>query len=74
MSAVPTLTDPTKVPTYAPTAFQRGIESMLFDPRDAVFVRLTLKAILVMVPAITLLYLHFSWWVAPFFRTIFMPS
>jgi hypothetical protein len=67
MSAVPTLTDPTKVPTYAPTAFQRGIESMLFDPRDAVFVRLTLKAILVMVPAITLLYLHFSWWVAPFF-------
>ena len=50
---VPAITDPQAVPTYAPTAFQKWVESMLVDPRDAVFFRLWLKHSLLMVPLIT---------------------
>jgi fatty acid desaturase len=53
--------DPTAAPAYPPTAFQRAIEGLLYDGRDAVFVRLTLKVIAVLVPFIALLYWRFSW-------------
>lgn len=59
------LTDPQAAPTYASTPFQRFIESLLFDPRDAVFVRLWLKSIALVAPVIVLTYLYFSWWLAP---------
>jgi fatty acid desaturase len=59
------VTDPTAAPTYAPTAFQRFIESLVFDPRDAVFVRLWLRSLLLVAPVIGLMYWRFSWWLAP---------
>jgi fatty acid desaturase len=55
------VTDPKQAPAYAPTRFQRFIEGLLYDPRDAVFVRLTLKVVLVVVPLIAWLYASFSW-------------
>lgn len=59
------VTDPQAAPVYAPTAFQRFIESLLFDPRDAVFVRLWLRSLLLVGPVIGLMYWRFSWWLAP---------
>lgn len=55
------VTDPMAAPAYADTRFQRFIEGLLYDPRDAVFVRLSLKVIAVLVPLIALLYWKFSW-------------
>ncbi len=60
-------------PTYAPSAFQKAIESLLYDPRDAVFVRLTLRAVLIMVPLIALLYAWFSWWLAAVVLVVQLP-
>lgn len=59
------LTDPTAAPTYAPTRFQKFLESLLFDPRDVVFVRVWLKSLLLVAPVIALTYVYFSWWLAP---------
>jgi len=67
LSPVLAVKDPTSAPTYAPSAFQRWTEGLLWDPRDAVFVRVTLRAFLVMVPMIAVLYWRFSWWMAPVF-------
>lgn len=61
---VPALTDPTRAPTYGNSAFQRWLEAHLVDPRDAVFARLALRNVLVLVPLFVLLYLRFSWWLA----------
>ncbi|MEW6430471.1 MAG: fatty acid desaturase [Myxococcota bacterium] len=63
--SIPAITDPQAVPTYAPTPFQKWIEGQLYEGRDAVFVRLTLKAIVFVAPLIGLLYWHFSWWLVP---------
>ena len=60
---VPALTDPTAVPDYRPTAFQRAIEGILYEPRDAIFVRHTLKMVAMLLPLEILLFVHFSWWV-----------
>lgn len=69
----PAVTDPTTHPTYAPSAFQRAIEGLLYEPRDAVFVRLTLKVTAVMVPLIAVLFWRFEWWMAPIFWAIQLP-
>lgn len=61
---VPAITDPQTHPTYSDSAFQRWIESMLYEPRDAVFVRLFLKNLLIIVPLQVSLYVWFSWWLA----------
>jgi hypothetical protein len=66
MSSPISITDPTTVPTYSPTAFQRFIESLLFDPRDAVFVRLWLRSFVLVGSVIGLVFWKFSWWAAPF--------
>ncbi len=58
------LTDPQAVPTYAPTPFQKFVESLLYDPRDVVFVRLWLRSMLMIVPVIAFMYVRFSWWLA----------
>src|SRR5438132_620618 len=55
------VTDPMAAPQYAPSRFQKFIEGLLYDPRDAVFVRLSLKVILVLVPLIALVFWKFSW-------------
>lgn len=60
----PQLTDPVAAPSYAPTRTQRLLERLVHDPRDVVFVRLTLMVVAVMVPLIALLYARFSWWLA----------
>jgi hypothetical protein len=62
--------DPTSAPIYPTSPFQRWAEGLLYDPRDAVFVRVTLRAFLVMVPMIALLYWRFSWWMAPVFWAV----
>lgn len=59
------LTDPQAAPTYANTPWQRFIESLLFDPRDAVFVRLWLKNLVLVAPVVGLMFWRFSWWFAP---------
>ncbi|MGV3625793.1 MAG: fatty acid desaturase family protein [Archangium sp.] len=59
---VPAIVDPMSVPQYAPSAFQTWIESMLHDKRDAVFFRLWLKNLFIVVPLISVGYVYFSWW------------
>jgi fatty acid desaturase len=56
-----TVTDPMAVPTYRDTPWQRLIVRLLWDERDAVFVRLTVKVVVVLVPLVALLYARFSW-------------
>ncbi len=58
---VPAITDPKAEPKYSDTAFQRWIEGMLYEPRDAVFVRLFLKNAAIVVPLQIALYVRFSW-------------
>lgn len=59
------VTDPRSAPTYASTPWQRFMESLLFDARDVVFVRLWLRSLFLVVPVIALTYWKFSWWYAP---------
>jgi fatty acid desaturase len=61
---VPALHDPQQEPKYAPSALQRWIEQRLYEPRDAVFVRLALRNFLVVAPLQVALFLNFSWWLA----------
>jgi fatty acid desaturase len=61
---VPPITDPQTHPTYAPTAFQKAIESVLYEPRDALFVRHSLLMVALFLPMQVLLFVHFSWWIA----------
>lgn len=56
------LTDPVAPPTYARTRLQLLLEGLVHDPRDVVFLRVTLRAVAVMVPLLALLYWRFSWW------------
>ena len=48
--SIPVLTDPTAVPVYAPSAFQRFAEGFLYEGRDAVFVRHSLKVLVLVAP------------------------
>ena len=41
-TTLPVITDPKAEPKYADTPWQRWIEGMLYEPRDAVFVRTAL--------------------------------
>lgn len=62
--SVPAITDPQSEPKYGDSAFQRWLEGMLYEPRDAVFLRLALKNLAIIVPLIVAEYLFFSWWLA----------
>lgn len=55
------ISDPMAAPTYAPTWFQKRLEAMVRDPRDVVFVRLTLVAVAVMTAAHALVWWKFHW-------------
>lgn len=61
---VPVITDPQREPEYAPSAFQNWIESMLYEKRDAVFFRLWLRNIAIIVPLQVATFVWFSWWLA----------
>jgi fatty acid desaturase len=61
---VPAITDPVATPNYAPSAFERWIEGLLYEARDAVFVRHTIKVTLLVLPLQVLLFARFSWWLA----------
>jgi fatty acid desaturase len=62
--SIPAITDPRAEPKYADTAFQRWIEGMLYEPRDAVFVRQALLTFVLVAPLQVALYVRFSWWLA----------
>jgi fatty acid desaturase len=62
MRSTPTLLDARAVPAYAPTRFQLWLEGMLYDPRDAVLVRLMLKMVAFVLPLQVLLYVYFTPW------------
>jgi fatty acid desaturase len=64
------LTDPTAVPTYGDGPLSRWCKSALYDPRDEVFVRLTLKMIVVMSVAMAILFRFFNWWLVPFYLAL----
>jgi fatty acid desaturase len=70
LAPVLTLRDPTSAPRYPASSFQRWSERLLYDPRDAVFLRVTLRSVLLMVPMIAILYWRFSWWMAPVFWAV----
>ncbi len=61
---VPVITDPQREPEYAPSSFQQWIESMLYEKRDAVFFRLWLRNIAIIVPLQVATFVWFSWWLA----------
>ena len=62
MSVAPiTLTDPTTVPTYGDGPLSRWCKGALYDPRDEVFVRLTLRMIVIMSVAMVGLWRYFRW-------------
>jgi fatty acid desaturase len=59
------LTDPTEAPTYGDGLLSRWCKGALYDPRDEVFVRLTLKVMAVMGAAMVGLYAFFHWALVP---------
>jgi fatty acid desaturase len=62
MTAPPiAITDPTSAPTYGSGPLSRWCKEALFDPRDEVFVRLTLRMAFVMSLAMALLWRYFHW-------------
>jgi fatty acid desaturase len=65
-----TLTDPMSAPTYGDGALSRLFRSMLADPRDEVFVRLSLKVVAVMSVAMVVLYRWFDWRLVPVYLAL----
>ena len=56
-----TITDPIRIPDYGPSALHAWCVKALYDPRDEVFVRLTLKATAVMLPILAAMLVRFHW-------------
>jgi fatty acid desaturase len=64
------LKDPTAAPRYRRSTLQSWSEGLLYDPRDAVFLRVSVRASLLMIGMIAILYWRFSWWMAPIFWAV----
>jgi fatty acid desaturase len=64
------ITDPTCAPTYGDGPLSRWCKRALYDPRDEVFVRLTLKVCSVMSAAMVVLYLRFHWLLVPVYLAV----
>jgi fatty acid desaturase len=64
------ITDPTQAPTYGDGPLSRWCRRALYDPRDEVFVRLTLKVCAVMSAAMVVLYLRFDWLLVPVYLAL----
>ena len=72
-----TVTDPVCAPSYGPSWLHRWCERSLYDPRDEVFVRLTLKVVPVMATLLTLLLVRFHWVLAGVYLAVWawlLPS
>jgi fatty acid desaturase len=61
------LTDPTEAPTYGDGPLSRWCKKALYEPRDEVFVRLTLRMIVVMSCIWVVLWRYFSWKLVPLY-------
>jgi fatty acid desaturase len=71
MTAAPlVLTDPTSAPTYGDGPLSRWCKRSLYDPRDEVFVRLTLRMILVMSVLMAGLWRYPTWPVIAVYLTL----
>jgi fatty acid desaturase len=69
--AVPlVLTDPTVAPTYGDGPLSRWCRRALYDPRDEVFVRLTLRVVAVMALSMACLHRFFHWGLVPVYLAI----
>ena len=64
------ITDPTQVPTYGDGPLSRWCKGALYDPRDEVFVRLTLKVMVIMTLAMIGLHTWFRWALVPVYLAI----
>ncbi len=64
------LTDPTEAPTYGDGLVSRWCKAHLYDPRDEVFVRLTLKVCFIMALAMVGLWRFFDWRLVPFYLAL----
>jgi hypothetical protein len=64
------LTDPTEVPTYGDGALSRWCKKALYEPRDEVFVRLTLKVSAIMAVSMVLLWHYFTWAIVPIYFAV----
>jgi hypothetical protein len=64
------LTDPTEAPTYGDGPLSRWCKRSLYDPRDEVFVRLTLKVCFIMAVAMIALYRFFDWRIVPLYLAL----
>jgi Fatty acid desaturase len=64
------ITDPTAVPTYGDGPISRWCKGALYDPRDEVFVRLTLKVTTIMALAMVGLLRFFHWGLVPVYFAV----
>jgi fatty acid desaturase len=70
-TAVPfAITDPTSAPTYGDGPLSRWCRSALYEPRDEVFVRLSLKVVAVMSVAMVVLFRFFHWALVPVYLAL----
>jgi fatty acid desaturase len=76
MTAVATIAikDPTAAPTYGDGPLSRWCKIALYDPRDEVFVRLTLRRLAVMSVAMVVLFRFFRWELAAVYFAIWAWS
>jgi fatty acid desaturase len=65
-----TITDPTSAPTYGDGPLSRWCRSALYDPRDEVFVRLTIKVALIFGLAMAVLLRFFHWGLVPVYLAL----
>jgi fatty acid desaturase len=64
------LTDPTQAPTYGDGPLSRWCKRALYEARDEVFVRLTLKVTAIMVVSMAVLLLVHHWAVVPLYLIV----
>ena len=64
------ITDPTAAPTFGDGPLSRWCKRALYDPRDEVFVRLTIKVVLIMALAMVGLYRFFHWGLVPVYLAL----
>lgn len=61
------ISDPTCAPTFRDGALSRWCKAALYDPRDEVFVRLTIKVVVVMTLMMACLLVRFTWVLVPIY-------
>jgi len=65
-----TITDPTQPPTYGDGPLSRWCKGALYEARDEVFVRLSIKMVAVMVVAMAVLFRFFHWGLVPVYLAL----